>query len=53
MTGEPAPGAGLQASRLKIDVVVNDEERRWFDLEEARGSRHGAAGIVHERLGLE
>ena len=46
----PPPQPRLQAPQLEIDLVVHDEQRLRLDLEEPRGGRDRAAGLVHVRL---
>src|SRR5205814_4649373 len=45
--------ASLQASRLEIDLVVDDEDRVGLELEEAGCRTHGSTRLVHERLGFQ
>src|SRR5215216_138117 len=51
--GEPAAAARLQAARLEVDLVVDDENRVGLKLVEASGGADRPARFVHERLRLE
>src|SRR5262249_45309442 len=50
---EAAADLELEAAEVEVALVVHHEHFARLDLVEARGSADRAAGIVHERLGLE
>jgi hypothetical protein len=49
----PAARLHLEPAGGKVDLVVEDRDVGWLDLEEPHGLAHRLPGEVHERLGLE
>ena len=53
MTGKAATKPGLQPALLEVYLVVHDEQSTERGLVERDGRLNGAAGVVHERAGLQ
>ena len=53
VTGQSAAAAGLQPTRLEVDLVVDHENRVRIELVEACGGSHRPAGLIHERVRLQ
>ena len=53
VAGEPSSPAGLETTRIEVDVVVDDKQLLRRKLEEPQRRRDGAPRIVHVRLRLD